>query len=74
MTNYKYNYLIAEYFLNMDNLADFKNNYTLFVQKFNTSQNLKKINENSSVLFNKYSDCCFFGKCLLDLPINLWIN
>jgi hypothetical protein len=73
MTNYKYNYLIAEYFLNMDNLdqslADFKNNYNLFVQKFNTSQNLKKINENSSVLFNKYSDCCFFGKCLLDLPI-----
>lgn len=71
MTNYKYNYLIAEYFLNMDNLdqslKDFKNNYAIFVQKFNSSENLMKLNENSCVLFNKYSDCCFFGKCLLDL-------
>ena len=71
MTNYKYNYLIAEYFLNMGNLdqslKDFKNNYAIFVQKFNSSENLMKLNENSCVLFNKYSDCCFFGKCLLDL-------
>lgn len=54
MTNYKYNYLITEYFLNMDNLdqslEDFKKNYALFVQKFKSSQNLKKLNENSRLL------------------------
>ena len=69
--NDKMNYFNSEYFLNVKNLnqplKDFKANMIAFEAKINESYELKKLRDETSVIFKQYDDNTFyFGRCLLN--------